>query len=1286
MANIAFAALQVGLKVAGAFAAQTAGRAASRLFYDPIREGRRIADVDLTSSTEGAAIARAFGRVRLTGEVIWAAKLKETRDVERQGGKGPLAGPRVETFTYSLSFAVALCEGPILGVGRVWANGEPFDLASVTARVYRGDEDQAPDPAIEAVEGEAPAYRGIAYVVFEDLPLEAFGNRVPHLSFEVIRPAKDAPGGAARLEDLIQAVDLIPASGEFAYATSIVEQDLGRGANAIENAHAAARQSDLSVALDQLAEQAPNLKQVAIVVGWFGDDLRCGLCKLRPGVETAEKQTKPFDWRVNDVERDQAHLVSMVNGRPAFGGTPCDGSIYEAIAEIKRRGWRVTLYPFIFMDIRAEQGLPDPYGRSAQPDYPWRGRITGAVAPGLPGSTDLTPAAEAQVAAFFGAAQVDDFKLKNNGLRYEGPENDFGLRRMVLHYAQLAKLAGGVDAFLIGSELVGLTQLRSAPGVYPAVAQLKALAADVKAVLGPFGTKVSYAADWTEYAGHRPAGESGELRFPLDPLWADPQIDMVAIDYYAPLTDWRDGAGHLDGALTRSIYDPGYLQSRFFAGEAYDWHYASGKDRAGQIRTPIRDLAHGEDWAFRAKDLAGWWSNAHYERPNGARASAPTAWAPGLKPIWLTELGFPAVDKGSNGPNVFVDPKSVESALPPFSSGRPDDLIQRRALEAGLTALAAPGPNNPISGVYGGPMLSADSIFVWCWDARPFPAFPALRDVWGDADNWRLGHWLNGRLGLATLSDVVAALCASAGLAPVDVSGLYGLVSGYLLSGSETARQSLERLAIAYDVEAVADATGLRFYHRQRGGEAVIAPDGLAAIGALPLGLEESRADPQRRVHDVRVRFRDSARDQRAGVASARGGAGIGAGIVDLELTLALDEAAAAQIAERAFADARAGEIGFDVVLAPSAARFEPGDAVTLADHGGKFKVQRVEGGALRRAILVGQSAGANALGPAGPTPEGASLPGQNGSGLEFLVIDAPPLPGAEEDFRPLIAVRAPVWPGKVAVYAGAEVSGLRLRTEVVAPAITGVTLTSLAAGCSGRWDYGASLDVRMDRLGLASASDLSVLNGANALLLRHASGDWELLQAGEIELVAANVYRFARLLRGQAGSEDLSAQIAPPGAEVVFVDRALARAQLADFERGLPLLWRAGPIELSPSDPRFREISVSVAGRALRPLAPAHLRAKRTVDGGLEISFMRRGRVNADNFDAPDIPIGSDETGFAVKVFDGANVVRSDVVAGSPIIYAASALGGAAADLRVSVAAISARWGEGPAASVEVA
>ena len=70
-----------------------------------------------------------------------------------------------------------------------------------------------PDPFIEAKEGagQAPAYRGVAYVVFEDLALESFGNRLPQLSFEVIRPSPD-PGA---MERLVRAVNLIPSPGEF---------------------------------------------------------------------------------------------------------------------------------------------------------------------------------------------------------------------------------------------------------------------------------------------------------------------------------------------------------------------------------------------------------------------------------------------------------------------------------------------------------------------------------------------------------------------------------------------------------------------------------------------------------------------------------------------------------------------------------------------------------------------------------------------------------------------------------------------------------------------------------------------------------------------------------------------------------------------------------------------------------------------------------------------------------------------------------------------------------------
>ena len=70
-------------------------------------------------------------------------------------------------------------------------------------------------------------------------------------------------------------------------------------------------------------------------------------------------------------------------------------------------------------------------------------------------------------------------------------------------------------------------------------------------------------------------------------------------------------------------------------------------DRAAQARTPITDGAYGKPWVFRYKDLASWWSNPHYDRAGGVESGAPTAWVPESKPIWFTELGCPAVDKGA---------------------------------------------------------------------------------------------------------------------------------------------------------------------------------------------------------------------------------------------------------------------------------------------------------------------------------------------------------------------------------------------------------------------------------------------------------------------------------------------------------------------------------------------------------------------------------------------------------------------------------------------------------------
>ena len=288
-----------------------------------------------------------------------------------------------------------------------------MDTAGITWRWYPGDEAQTADPFIAAKMGAAstPAYRGTAYVVFEELPLGNYGNRLPQLSFEVFRPLAD-PDTA---EGLTQAVTMIPASGEFTYATTGIRKGSG-GAQIPENLNALSDTADMVVALDRLQAMAPKVESVSLVVAWFGNDLRVGDCTIRPGVEVSEKTTSPQTWSVNGVSRAAAHLVSRDDqDRPVYGGTPADFAVVQAIKEMKARGLRVTFYPFILMDVPPGNTLPNPYSDNAaetgQPAFPWRGRITCSPAAGYAGTVDKTATAASQVAAFFGGASPSDFAV-----------------------------------------------------------------------------------------------------------------------------------------------------------------------------------------------------------------------------------------------------------------------------------------------------------------------------------------------------------------------------------------------------------------------------------------------------------------------------------------------------------------------------------------------------------------------------------------------------------------------------------------------------------------------------------------------------------------------------------------------------------------------------------------------------------------------------------------------------------------------------------------------------------
>ncbi|WP_208997040.1 baseplate multidomain protein megatron [Roseibium denhamense] len=743
-------------KAAGALAGGVVDQA---LFGGSSRtvETGRLADLSVQSSSEGAALPKVYGRVRLAGQVIWATRFEEVISEEEQGGKGG-GGSKVTVRSYSYfgNFAVGVCEGEIARIGRIWADGKLLDTRALQMRIYTGSGDQLPDPLLSALQETAPAYRGTAYVVFERLALEPFGNRLPQLSFEVIRPVEP-------LENQIRAVTIIPGAGEFAYAPQVVSEVLGPGQQRPLNRHVEAGSSDWTESMDELQALCPNLKRVALVVAWFGEDLRAEHCRIRPKVEDNLTQTSGGSWSVAGLNRQSAVPVSETDGRPSYGGTPSDSSVIAAIRDLKDRGLEVMLYPFVLMDIAPGNSLPGPDGGTGQPAFPWRGRIVAG------------PDAAQSISAFMGTVSASDFSTAPGSVAYAGPD-EWTFRRHILHMAALAKAAGGVESLLIGTEMRGLTRAQAGNGVYPFVDALKALAAEVRALVGP-DTKLSYAADWSEYGAHQVSAD--ELRFPLDPLWADPSIDFIGIDNYLPLTDLRDGA------VPETPDDLALYRDRIAAGEYFDWYYASDADRKAGVRTPITDGAYGKPWVYRAKDLEGFWQNEHFERVGGAELGSATAWQPASKPIRFTELGFPAVDRGTNQPNVFIDPKSSESMLPHFSRGGRDDALQRRALEAHLSWWSASHPvlppgTNPVSPVYGAPMVDPDGIYLWTWDARPFPAFPTFKEVWADGDNWQRGHWLTGRLGGLSLSGLISALLADYGVPPGDitVSGRDGGVDG----------------------------------------------------------------------------------------------------------------------------------------------------------------------------------------------------------------------------------------------------------------------------------------------------------------------------------------------------------------------------------------------------------------------------------------------------------------------------------------------------------------------------
>ena len=503
------------------------------------------------------------------------------------------------------------------------------------------------------------------------------------------------------------------------------------------------------------------------------------------------------------MTRPGAYLVSQIGGRPAFGGTPSDLSVVHLIAELKARGLKITFYPFLVMDIPSGNALPDPWtGASSQPAYPWRGRITCDPAPGQPGSPQGTSAAAAQVANFFSGGT-------------------WNYRRMILHYANLVASAGGVDAFLIGSELKALTRVRSGAGVYPAVDALVTLAADVKAIVGS-STLVTYGADWTEYgADVVDASESALSARSVVGIVGDRRGRHRLLCAAGGLAR-RGGASRL--RLLRRRPTTSAISAAMSAPAKATIGTTPTMPRARRRPAPISPTVSASRGCSASKDIWNWWSNLHYERVAHAELVDADRMDTALKADLVHRSRLPRGRQGRQ-PAQRVSRSEIVGKPPAV-------FFQRRARRSD----SAPRAAKPLS-ARSIPRSAPTMRTIRCrrsmagaWSTSPrsicgpgtrgrIRCFPRPATSGTTGRTGRPGTGSPGGSAAAPLDALVGALLDDAGVDGVDTSGLRDGCDGYVVDRPMSPRAMIEPLAMAYAFDATAADGTLRFI--QRGGAPV---------------------------------------------------------------------------------------------------------------------------------------------------------------------------------------------------------------------------------------------------------------------------------------------------------------------------------------------------------------------------------------------------------------------------------------------------------------------------------
>lgn len=165
----------------------------------------RLTGMKVQTTVLGRAVPWVFGTNRVAPNIIQYDDFQAIEKKEKQGGKG--GGGSSTSYEYRAAVIMAICRGPIAGIGQIWADKKKHSLSSLGLDFYSGTDTQTAHPhwATNHASRALP-YRNLAYAAKASMDLGSGGSVEKH-TFEVksLTRVSDAQPDA-RVETVITAL------------------------------------------------------------------------------------------------------------------------------------------------------------------------------------------------------------------------------------------------------------------------------------------------------------------------------------------------------------------------------------------------------------------------------------------------------------------------------------------------------------------------------------------------------------------------------------------------------------------------------------------------------------------------------------------------------------------------------------------------------------------------------------------------------------------------------------------------------------------------------------------------------------------------------------------------------------------------------------------------------------------------------------------------------------------------------------------------------------------------